>query len=129
MIQSRCVTFAKAMTYVYTIIRVSAWPLTLGQREIRAQDPSPDYPELSVEPSLVLVYDSDHILYVSPKLPELHAILTCALVQAEQSGLIAAIAYTHFHTVFQPPINLHTRRVIRLEVDEPAMARDPLANR
>ena len=89
----------------------------------------PHYPELSVEPSLVLVYDSDHILYVSPKLPELHAILTHALVQAEQSGLLAAIAYTHFHTVFKPPINLHTRRVIRLEVDEPAMSREPLATR
>jgi len=72
------------------------------------------YPELQVERNLVLIYGDDHVLYVSPEAPELHAALLEAMPLALESGLIAELARKHFTAVFSPPINLHERRVINL---------------
>ncbi|MCH8498693.1 MAG: hypothetical protein LAT63_09455 [Marinobacter sp.] len=89
----------------------------------------PHHPELSVEPSLVLVYDRDHILYVSPNHADLYPVLAEALLRAEQSGLLAAVAHTHFQAVFEPPINLHSRHRIQLQLDEAPVASEPVATR
>jgi hypothetical protein len=72
------------------------------------------HPELTVERHLVLVYDQDHILYVSPTDPELHRLLQSVMHEAQQSGLIAEVAADFFSAVFEPPVNLDQRRVIRL---------------
>lgn len=70
--------------------------------------------ELAVEQNLVLVYGEDHVLYVSPEAPELHAVLSEVMPRALASGLIAETAAEHFQAVFAPPVNLQARRVIHL---------------
>lgn len=79
----------------------------------------PDYPDLEVEQHLVLVYDLDHILYVSRAEPELHAVLSRLLPAAKTSGLLAELVRKHYPEVFEPPINLLQRRVIPLKLDSP----------
>lgn len=74
------------------------------------------YPELDVERNLVLVYDQDHIMYVSPAEPELHRLLQSVLSQAQDSGLIAELAAEFFSGVWAPPVNLGQRRVIDLRL-------------
>lgn len=74
----------------------------------------PDHPDLQVERNLVLVYDQDHIMYVSPTEPELHALLQEVLVEARDSGLIAELAADYFADVFKPPVSLDQRRAIHL---------------
>lgn len=70
--------------------------------------------ELQVERNLVLVYGQDHVLYVSPEAPGLHAVLQDVMIKAFESGLIAELAADHFKAVFAPPVSLHERRVIKL---------------
>lgn len=82
------------------------------------------YPDLDVERNLVLVYEQDHIMYVSPTEPELHALLQGALAQARDSGLIADLAAEFFRDVWGPPVNLGQRRVIHLR--QPADGRAAL---
>ena len=77
------------------------------------------HPELAVERHMVLVYDQDHILYISPTDPELHRLLQSVMHEAQQSGLIAEVAADFFAEVFEPPVNLQQRRVIRLATPEP----------
>lgn len=77
-----------------------------------------EHPELDVEQNLVLVYPKDHVLYVSPRKGELHRALRKLLPEAEESGLISRLVRKHFPEVFQPPVNLQERRVIRLEEAE-----------
>lgn len=75
--------------------------------------------ELEVERNLVFRYAQDHILYVSPKRPELQQLLQELLPQAQRSGLIRRLAREHFHLVFEPPVSLQQRRSIRLEMATP----------
>jgi hypothetical protein len=75
--------------------------------------------ELEVERNLVFRYAQDHILYVSPKRPELQRLLQELLPQAQRSGLIRHLAREHFHQVFEPPVNLQQRRSIHLEMATP----------
>ncbi|GGC76869.1 hypothetical protein [Marinobacter halophilus] len=75
----------------------------------------PQYPNLQMEQNLVLVYNKDHILYVSPKEPALHSTLSRLLPKASDSGLIRALVEKHFQAVFEPPVNLTERRVIPLQ--------------
>lgn len=70
--------------------------------------------KLQMEEKLVLVYPHDHILYISPQHPELHARLARLLPQAHASGLIRQLAHKHFQAVFEAPVNLQQRRVIHL---------------
>jgi hypothetical protein len=72
--------------------------------------------DLEVEQNLAFTYTQDHILYVSPARPELHLLLQELLPQAERMGLISRLARAYYHQVFEPPINLQQRRVIRLEM-------------
>jgi hypothetical protein len=72
------------------------------------------YPDLEVEKNLVFVYPKDHILYVSPKDPELRDLLEVVLSKAEDSGLIQAIARDNFQEIYQPPVNFGDRKVIQL---------------
>ncbi|WP_322977748.1 hypothetical protein [Pseudomonas sp. C11] len=74
--------------------------------------------ELKVEQNLVFTYAQDHILYVSPARPELHRLLQELLPQAQRKGLIKRLAKAYYHQVFEPPVNLQQRRVIRLEMPE-----------
>lgn len=78
-----------------------------------------EHPDLEVEQHLVLVYDLDHILYVSPAEPELHETLRRLLPAAKASGLIANLIRKHYPEVFAPPISLQQRRVIPLKLDDP----------
>ncbi|RHW22236.1 hypothetical protein [Pseudomonas jilinensis] len=84
--------------------------------EIAAEWPS--HPDLAVEQHLVLVYEQDHILYVSPAEPELHQLLLKALNEAARSGLIRRLAREHYAEVFEPPVNLGERRAIVLIAPE-----------
>ncbi|WP_256582274.1 hypothetical protein [Pseudomonas sp. MYb185] len=77
------------------------------------------YPELDVERNLVFVYDQDHILYVSPAQPELHRLLLEVMPAARDSGLIRRLARKHYAEVFEPPVSLQERRLIRLESGAP----------
>lgn len=72
------------------------------------------HPNLDVEQSLVLVYNKDHILYVSPEEVELYQALNRLLPNASHSGLIRTLTKKHYQAVFEPPINLNERRVISL---------------
>lgn len=72
------------------------------------------HPNLDVEQNLVLEYDGDHVLYVSPEEAELHRTLTRLMPEASRSGLIAALVEKHYPDVFEPPVNLKERRVISL---------------
>ena len=74
------------------------------------------HPDLDVERNLVLVYDQDHIMYVSPTDLELHTLLQGLLVQARDSGLIAELAAEFFADVKKPPVSLEERRVIDLRL-------------
>lgn len=74
------------------------------------------YADLEVERNLVFTYAQDHILYVSPARPELHLLLQELLPQAQRTGLISRLAKAYYHQVFEPPVNLQQRRVIRLEM-------------
>tara|TARA_R110002051_G_scaffold90269_1_gene158921 strand:- start:35586 stop:36368 length:783 start_codon:yes stop_codon:yes gene_type:complete len=86
--------------------------LPRGAHEIALEWPA--HPQLQVERNLVLVYDQDHILYVSPADPDLHALLQEVLVEARDSGLIAELAADFFAAAFEPPVNMNQRRVIPL---------------
>lgn len=77
-----------------------------------------EHPELAVEKNLVLVYPKDHVLYVSPKKPELHKLLTDVMTKAQASGLIAQVARELYPDVYLPPVNLDQRRVIHLALPE-----------
>lgn len=70
---------------------------------------------LDVERNLVFSYERDHILYVSPRHPHLHQLLLELLPRAEREGLIRQVARAHYRQVFEPPVSLHSRHVIRLE--------------
>lgn len=72
------------------------------------------HPNLDVEQNLVLVYDKDHVLYVSPKEVELHHTLGKLMPEASRSGLIGKLVEKHYPEVFEPPVNLRKRRVIPL---------------
>lgn len=73
------------------------------------------HPNLDVEQNLVLVYDKDHVLYVSPEEIELHRTLSKLMPEASRSGLIGTLVEEHYPEVFEPPVNLTERRVILLE--------------
>jgi hypothetical protein len=75
--------------------------------------------DLEVERNLLFSYAQDHILYVSPARPELHRLLQELLPQAQRTGLISRLARAYYHEVFEPPVNLQQRRVIRLEKPAP----------
>ena len=77
------------------------------------------HPELDVERNLVLVYQQDHILYVSPTQPELHRLLHDAMLTAQDTGLIRQLARQHYAQVFEPPVSLQERRLIQLEPGAP----------
>ena len=77
------------------------------------------YPELEVEQHLAFVYAQDHILYVAPQEHELQQLLSEVINQAHESGLIRKLIASHFAAVFEPPINLHQRRLILLRSDLP----------
>ena len=77
------------------------------------------HPELDVEQHLAFVYELDHILYVAPQEYELQQLLHEVLSKAQGSGLIRQLAASHFADVFQPPINLHQRRLILLRSELP----------
>lgn len=72
------------------------------------------HPNLDVEQNLVLVYDKDHVLYVSPEEVELHRTLSKLMPEASRSGLIGTLIEKHYPEVFEPPVNLLKRRVIPL---------------
>lgn len=74
----------------------------------------PQQRELAVEENLVFVYDRDHILYVTPTNPELHTLLNTVMKAAYQDGVIRDVANELFSEVYEPPVNLHQRRVITL---------------
>lgn len=76
------------------------------------------YPELAVEQHLVLVYERDHILYVSPHAPQLHLLLTEVMAEAERSGLIQQTARRFFQSVYESPVSLEQRRELRLTLPE-----------
>lgn len=78
----------------------------------------PLHPELAVEQQLLLIYEKDHILYVSPQKPELHALLLPVMQQAFDTGLIRNLAHSHYHAVFEQPINLNQRRIINLQLPD-----------
>ncbi len=78
----------------------------------------PLHPELAVEQQLVLRYAQDHILYVSPEKPELHALLLPVMQQAFDQGLIRDPVRRHYQAVFEPPISLDQRRVIGLRLPD-----------
>jgi len=74
----------------------------------------PQHPELSLESRLVLVYQKDQILYVSPKEPQLVSILEKALKKARASGLIKKTVTQFYKAAFEPPIDIDSRTVIDL---------------
>lgn len=69
---------------------------------------------LDVEQNLLLVYDKDSIVYVSPKEPALKIKLERALAKARDSGLIRKTVAEFYSAVFDPPLDINRRRVIRL---------------
>lgn len=72
------------------------------------------HPNLDVEQNLVLVYDMDHVLYISPREADLHRTLSKLMPEASRSGLIGDLVEKHYPEVFEPPVNLADRRVISL---------------
>ncbi|MEX0606326.1 MAG: hypothetical protein WD623_17115 [Marinobacter sp.] len=72
------------------------------------------HPNLDMEQNLVLVYNADHVLYVSPEHVELYRILNRLMQKASHSGLIRILVEKHYAAVFEPPVNLEKRRVIPL---------------
>lgn len=86
--------------------------LPRGAHEIVLEWPQQE--ELAVEENLVFVYDRDHILYVTPTKPELHSLLDTVMKAAYQDGVIRDVANELFSEVYEPPVNLHRRRVITL---------------
>lgn len=97
--------------------------LPRGAHEMAVEWPA--HPELQIERNLVLVYDQDHIMYVSPAAPELHALLQEVLVEARDSGLIAELAGDFFAAAFKPPVNMTQRRVIPLSLPASSEATGP----
>ncbi|TBW57625.1 hypothetical protein EZI54_06175 [Marinobacter halodurans] len=73
-----------------------------------------EHPNLDVEQRLVLVYNKDHVLYISPRDEELYRTLNRLMPEASRTGLIHTLARKHYRAVFEPPINLAKRRVIAL---------------
>ncbi len=69
-----------------------------GINEIVAE--APQYPNLDVEQNLMLVYDRDFQFFVAPGNRDLVPILTRALNQARQSGLIDRLVRKHYAEVF-----------------------------
>lgn len=61
---------------------------------------APQYPNLDVEQNLMLVYDRDFQFFVSPTNRDLVPVLTRALNQAKQSGLIDRLVRKHYAEVF-----------------------------
>ena len=87
--------------------------LPRGANEIAVAWPSAG---LEAEQNLALVYQKDHILYVSPQQPELYQILSRVLPEAEASGLIHQLVQQHYAEVYQPPVSLGNRRIIDLDL-------------
>lgn len=88
--------------------------LPRGALEILTERLEHDY--LDVEQRLLLVYDKDSIVYVTPKDPRLKVTLERALIKARNSGLIRKTVAEFYRGVFEAPININKRTVIKLEV-------------
>jgi len=73
-----------------------------------------EHPELDMEKKLVLVYQRDQILYVSPKEAALKPILEKALKKAQTSGLMKKLVGQFYSLAFEPPIDADARVVIDL---------------
>jgi len=72
------------------------------------------FPSLDVEKGLVLVYDKDQVLYVTPKDPGLRDQLEKSLKKALSTGLIKKTVAEFYHEVFEPPLDIDQRVQIRL---------------
>lgn len=88
--------------------------LSRGAQEIVREYGS--YPDLDIEKNLVLIYDKDHVLYVSPRDPELFSLLKNALESDGASQIIKATVEEFYSDVYAPPISLGDRRIIKLEL-------------
>jgi len=76
----------------------------------------PHHPDLDIEKNLVLVYDMDNAVYVTPKDPRLAVILDKALKTAEKNGLIKKLVSQFYRQAFKAPINVDKRIQIYLDV-------------
>lgn len=72
------------------------------------------HPELAIEPHLLLAYETDYILYVSPGRPELGPVLEEVLKKARDSGLIDRVVQRHWGKNFEL-LKLGRRTVLRLK--------------
>lgn len=73
-----------------------------------------DHPTLDVEKNLLLVYQKDQILYVSPKEPRLIPILEKAMKKAQAAGLMKKLVNQYYKVAFEPPLDIDQRTVINL---------------
>ncbi len=76
-----------------------------------------NYPELVIEPHLMLVYNRDYIFYVSPKTPLLKPILKTALIKARESGLMDRLIKKHWARNYDR-IKPENRTIIHLRTPE-----------
>lgn len=77
------------------------------------------HPNLDLERHLVLVYPGDHILYLSPRNPELKAPLEAILDRARDSGLIRRFAARWYPDATGPAVGLDRRTILDLRLPGP----------
>ena len=74
------------------------------------------YPDLEIEPRLLLVYHRDFHFYLSPAAAKYRETLEQALNQAERSGLMDKLLDHHFRQYLKP---LRLEQRVRLELEAP----------
>ena len=75
------------------------------------------YPDLAIEPYLLLVYQRDFKFYLAKERSELAAILESALAHARDIGLMDRLIEKHFGSLLHG-LNLQNRTRIELETPE-----------
>lgn len=77
------------------------------------------YPDLAIEKNLLLQYDRDFIFYLSPYAVHLESVLTRAITQAQDSGLIDALVQKYWGEDFAA-VNFSDRKVLKMQVPDSA---------
>lgn len=93
--------------------RFNCLPLGADEVLFTLREKQADYPEMALEPSLLIYYDFPIYLYVSRKEPLLAKRLSLGLKQLQQSGEFDQLFY-HYHSADIAALHLRERRAFCL---------------
>ena len=110
------VSFAGDLTKIYTMLANGNRGFNYFSRGVsEIEKEQKQYPHLIIEPNLLLSFNNDMYIYVHKNNTQLHNLLTRALSNARQNGLINQLMLEHFGDL-NAKFNLNQRTHIKLEL-------------